>query len=132
MFSRTDGCSGQDTQHKHLGILMIIFSIKTFQKQLKVFHDSSKTIYSQFNETTLPGKMKKRIENTKDSPPSLIKISTLQGKTSTPCRYSGFPHSSKTNTSKFQIDQDQEPLCGCHSYLQIIIYYLFINETTIS
>ena len=100
MFSGTDGCSEQDTQHKHLGILMIIFSKKTFQKQLKVFHNSSKTIYSQFNESTVPGKMeKKRIENTKDSPPSLIKISKLQGKTSTP----GTPvfPSSKTNTSKF-------------------------------
>ena len=100
MFSRTDGCSGQDTQHKNLGILTIIFSIKTFQKQPKVFHNSSKITYSQFNESTVPGKKKKKkIENTKDSPTSLIKISKLQGKTSTP----GTPvfPSSKTNTSKF-------------------------------
>ena len=129
MFSRTDGCSGQDTQHKHLGILMIIFSIKTFQKQLKVFHDSSKTIYSQFNESTLPGKIKKRIENTKDSPPSLIKISKLQGKTSTP----GTPVFPTPHDQHFQIPNQPGPgttLWMC--YLQIIIYYLFINETTIS
>ena len=112
MFSRTDGCSRQDAQHKHLGILMTIFSIKTFQKELKVFHDSSKTIYSQFNESTVPGKMKKkRIENTKDSPPSLIKISKLQGKTSTlgtlvfpsPQRPT-FPNSKSTRTRNHFVD----------------------------
>ena len=44
--------------------------------------------------------------------------------------YSGFPLSSKTNISKFQIDQVSgrrtTTLWMC--YLQIIIYYLFIYE----
>ena len=42
--------------------------------------------------------------------------------------YSGFPLSSKTNTSKFQLDQDQvveEPLCGCATSKSLFIY-LFI------
>ena len=42
--------------------------------------------------------------------------------------YSGFPLSSKTNTSKFQFDQDQvveEPLCGCATSKSLFIY-LFI------
>ena len=43
--------------------------------------------------------------------------------------YSGFPLSSKTNTSKFQFDQDQvveEPLCGCATSKSLFIY-LFIH-----
>ena len=123
MFSRTDGCSRQDAQHKHLGILMTIFSIKTFQKELKVFHDSSKTIYSQFNESTLPGKMKKKDRKHKRQSTLTYKDIQTSGKNEY-SRYSGFPNSSKTNTSKFQINQDQEPLCGCATSKSLFIIYL--------
>ena len=71
-------------------------------------------------------KWKKRIENKKD-----YKDIQTSGKNEY-SRYSGFPHSSKTNISKFQIDQDQEPLCGCATSKSLFTSYLFINETTIS
>ena len=71
--------------HKHLGILMIIFSIKLFRNNSK----SSTTLKKQYIPNSMKAlclvKWKKKgIKNTKDSPPSLIKISKLQGKTSTP------------------------------------------------
>ena len=112
MFSRTDGCSGQDTQQKHLGILMIIFSITLFRNNSK----SSTTLEKQY----IPNSMKalclvnwkkKGIENTKDSPPSLIKISKLQGKTSTPGtpvfpspQRPTLPNSKSTRTRKHFVD----------------------------
>ena len=55
---------------KHLVILRIIFPIKSFQKQLKVFQDSSKTIYFQIRWKVCLVKWEKRIDNMKDCPPS--------------------------------------------------------------
>ena len=54
--------------------------------------------------------------------------------------YSGFPLSSKTNTSKFQFDQesgrDEEPLCECATskslfIIYFIIYYLCTCKTVV-
>ena len=118
--------------HKHLGILMIIFSIKLFRNNSK----SSTTLKKQYIPNSMKAlclvkwKKKKRIENTKDSPPSLIKISKLQGKTSTPRVLRFCP---LLKDQHFQILNQPGPgttLWMC--YLQIIIYYLFINDTTIS
>ena len=75
-------------------------------------------------------KKKKRIENIKDSPPSLLKISKLQGKTSIPrvLRFSPL-----LKDQHFQIlNQPGAGTTLWMCYLQIIIYYLFINDTTIS
>ena len=51
-------------------ILMIIFHIKTFQKQLKVLQDSSKTTFFHFLWKLCLPKREEKIENSKDCPPS--------------------------------------------------------------
>ena len=63
MFSKTDSCFGHDAQH--LDILTIIFPIKTFQKQLKVLQDSSKTIFFLYSLKALPDKMRRKYRKLK-------------------------------------------------------------------
>lgn len=60
--------TGHDTQHRD--ILTIIFPIKTFQKQLKVLKDSSKTIFSHILRKLCLAKWEEERENSKDCPSS--------------------------------------------------------------